>query len=87
MFVHPGQIVEVGKRHAELGRVRLVIDNALGEHRMRLYTETGISTAALQLVVVDTLRNVSKLRGEVVLKATGELANDDKVIENLRKFD
>ena len=34
MFRHPKQIADVVKRHPQLGRVRLVVDNASGQDRM-----------------------------------------------------
>jgi phenylacetate-CoA ligase len=37
--------------------------------------------------VVDTIREVTKLRGEVVVRAPGALPNDGKVIDDVRKYD
>jgi phenylacetate-CoA ligase len=37
--------------------------------------------------VTLSLREVTKLRGEVRLQATGSLPNDGKVIEDLRRHD
>jgi phenylacetate-CoA ligase len=37
--------------------------------------------------IVATIRDVTKLRGEVSFRAPGELPNDGKVIEDLRKVD
>ena len=36
---------------------------------------------------IATIRDVTKLRGEVVLVAPGSLPNDGKVIEDARKYD
>jgi phenylacetate-CoA ligase len=37
--------------------------------------------------VVATIRDVTKLRGEVRAVAPGDLPNDGKVIDDRRKFD
>jgi phenylacetate-CoA ligase len=36
---------------------------------------------------VATIRELTKLRGELALHAPGELANDGKVIDDIRKHD
>jgi phenylacetate-CoA ligase len=36
--------------------------------------------------VIASIREITKLRGEVELVAPGSLPNDDKVIEDLRKY-
>jgi len=42
--------------------------------------------AGLVEAIVATIRDVTKLRGEVELVAPGSLPNDGKVIEDLRKY-
>ena len=37
--------------------------------------------------IAETLRDVTKLRGEVELVAPGSLPNDGKVIEDVRKYE
>ncbi len=87
LFVHPSQVAEVVKRHAEVSRARLVIDNPEGQDRMRLVCETQVQTNALAEALVHSLRDVTKLRGEIEFRGQGELANDGKVIEDLRQYD
>ena len=41
----------------------------------------------LAQTVAQTLRDVTKLRGEVTLAAPGSLPNDGKVIEDARRYD
>jgi phenylacetate-CoA ligase len=36
--------------------------------------------------IADSIRNVTKLRGEVQLLAPGTLPNDGKVIDDVRKY-
>ena len=86
MFVHPGQINDVAKRHAEVKRARLVVDNPEGNDRMTLKCEAAASDV-LKDALLTTLRDVTKLRGEVEFVAAGSLPNDGKVIEDVRKYE
>jgi phenylacetate-CoA ligase len=87
MFVHPSQVAEVVKRHAEVKRARLIVDTADGQDRMTLHCEVAGTPAGLAERIVATLRDVTKLRGEAALRAPGELPNDGKVIEDTRKYE
>ena len=87
MFVHPSQVAEVVKRHPEIRRARVVVDQAEGQDRMTLHCEVETASAGLADAVVATIRELMKLRGEVRLRKPGELANDGKVIEDARKYD
>jgi phenylacetate-CoA ligase len=82
MFVHPHQVAEVLKRHG-LARGRLVVENEAGEDRMTLRVEGAAADVA---PIAATLRDVMKVRGEVLGVAAGSLPNDGKVIEDLRKY-
>ena len=85
MFVHPSQIADVIKRHREIAKARLVVDSVDGQDRMTLRCDAapGANVAA----IVESIRDVTKLRGEVELVAAGSLPNDGKVIEDIRKYD
>jgi len=87
MFVHPSQVAEVVKRHAEVKRARLIVDTADGQDRMTLHCEVAGTPAGLAERIVATLRDVTKLRGEAALRSPGELPNDGKVIEDARKYE
>ncbi len=85
-FVHPHQVAEVLHRHS-LGRARLVIQNEAGEDRMTLHVERGgAPDASMAQAVESTLREVTKLRGEVRFVEKGGLPNDGKVIEDARVY-
>ncbi len=84
MFVHPSQVAEVLKRHPELQRARLVIEGEMANDRMTLRAEATSVPEGLAQAVAQTLRDVTKLRGEVSLLAPSSLPNDGKVIEDLR---
>jgi phenylacetate-CoA ligase len=85
MFVHPSQVAEIVRRHPEIGRARLVVEGEMADDRMTLRAETASEGGqALAERVAATIRDVTKLRGTVVLVAPGSLPNDGKVIEDLR---
>jgi len=86
MFVHPSQIAEVVKRHAEITKARLVVDNPGGTDRMRLHCEVAAASDALKAAIEASLREITKLRGEVAFRKPGELPNDGKVIEDAKKY-
>jgi phenylacetate-CoA ligase len=88
MFVHPSQVAAVLARHPELGRGRLVVDRADDRDSMTLHAELkGAAPDGLADAVAESLRDVCKLRGEVDLVAEGSLANDGKVIDDIRTFE
>jgi phenylacetate-CoA ligase len=86
MFVHPGQIDQIMKRHPELLRVRLVVSGNIGEERMTLYCEAQSSPDGLAARVAESIRDITKLRGEALLTMPGSLPNDGKVIEDARSY-
>jgi len=87
MFVHPEQVAAVVARHAPIGKARLVVDNASGQDRMTLHCEVAGASEALSAAVVASMREITKLRGEVSFCADGTLPNDGKVIEDTRKYE
>ena len=90
MFVHPEQLAELARRHPEIQRLRLVVDNPGGQDRMVLHcaiaggSEAG--SAALATAIVASLRDLTKLRGEVAFCAPDSLPKDGKVIEDSRTY-
>ncbi|HJU30478.1 MAG TPA: AMP-binding protein [Hyphomicrobiaceae bacterium] len=86
MFVHPEQVAEVAKRHAGVGRVRLVVGRAGEQDVMTLRAETAGTDAGLKAKLAETLQAVTKLKGEVELVAPGSLPNDGKVIADERTY-
>ena len=90
MFVHPSQVAEVLRRHPEALRGRLVIEGEMANDRMTLQVEaTGSpahTNAGLTTALANSIRDVTKLRGDVVLLAPGSLPNDGKVIDDARSY-
>jgi phenylacetate-CoA ligase len=86
MFVTPKQVNEVVRRHPEVLKARLVVEGETGNDRMTLKCEVRERPAGLAEAIVATIREVTKLRGEVELVAPASLPNDGKVIEDARKY-
>ena len=92
MFVHASQVAEVIKRHPEIARARLVVEGEMANDRMTLHTELRAELAqaaapeGLTERVAQSLRDITKLRGEVAWKQPGQLPNDGKVIEDARSY-
>jgi phenylacetate-CoA ligase len=84
MFVRPEQIAEIGRRHPELGRLRLVVQRDNEQDVMVLKCESASRGDSLRDAVAGTLRSVTKLNGTVELTAPGSLPNDGKVIADER---
>ena len=87
LFVHPAQVAAVIARHPEIGKARLVVDNAEGADRMTLNVEVPDNRSSSADAIVASIRDITKLRGDVVFRAPGELPNDGKVIDDVRKYD
>ncbi|MEY2631370.1 MAG: hypothetical protein RIR00_24 [Pseudomonadota bacterium] len=87
MFVHPEQVAAIARRHPDLGKVRLVVDNPGGQDRMVLHCEVASGGVALHDEVIASIRDVTKLRGDVHFCTPASLPNDGKVIEDSRRYD
>ena len=87
MFVHPSQVAQVLKRHPELLRARLVVEGEMANDRMTLHVEAATAPEGLAQAVTHSVRELTKLRCEVLLAAPGSLPNDGKVIEDARRYD
>ena len=59
----------------------------MANDRMSLHVEVGAVPEGLAARIADSIREVTKLRGEVLLSAPGSLPNDGKVIEDARKLE
>ncbi|RLA15437.1 MAG: phenylacetate--CoA ligase family protein, partial [Gammaproteobacteria bacterium] len=84
---HPEQVDKVIKRHPEISRARLVIDWIDQADAITLQCETTSEDESLISAVVESIRDICKLRGEVELLAAGNLPNDGKVIDDIREYD
>ncbi len=85
MFVHPSQVAEIARRHAPLGRIRLVVEGEMADDRMTLHVEAEGAPEGLVERMAQSIRDITKLRGEVALVPPGSLPNDGKVIDDRRR--
>ena len=54
---------------------------------MTLHVEMPDNRSTIAEAIVASIREVTKLRGVVSFHAPGQLANDGKVIDDIRKYD
>ena len=87
MFVHPSQVAEVVRRHAEILRARLVVTSTDNQDAMTLICESEAGGPGISDAVAATVRDVCKLRGTIEIVAPDSLANDGKVIEDARTYE
>ena len=88
MFVHPSLVAQILRRHDAIRSARLVVRRENDADEMTLRCETAsIGDEALARAVVESIREVCKLRGSVELVPVGTLPNDGKVIEDTRKLE
>jgi phenylacetate-CoA ligase len=86
MFVDPRQIAEVVRHHPGIARARLVVTRTGEMDAMALQVETAAGASLDEKAVGATLREVTKLAGEIVRAETGTLPNDGKVIADERDY-
>ncbi len=86
MFVDPRQIAAVVARHSDIGRARLVITREDERDAMALIVEPSGGSAPDLAGVAASLREVTRLGGEVRLAEPGSLPNDGKVISDERDY-
>jgi phenylacetate-CoA ligase len=87
MFVTPKQLGEIVRRHPEIVKARLVVAGATGNDSMTLRCEVRNQGAGLKDALVASIRDVTKLRGDIEFVPAGNLPNDGKVIDDTRKYD
>ena len=86
MFVHPSQVHEVTRRHPEIVKARLVVSGSMAQDVMTLHCEVADPASASAAAIVASIRDLTKLRGEVRFAAIGSLPGDGKVIDDVRDY-
>ena len=87
MFVHANQVGEIGKRHPELGKLRLIAARHDDKDVMILRAESSVCSDEFVAAVGQSLKEITKITGSVELVAAGELPNDGLVIADERDYD
>jgi phenylacetate-CoA ligase len=90
MFVHPSQVHEVTRRHPQIVKARLVVSGSMAQDVMTLHCEVadpaGANASTTAAAIVESIRELTKLRGEVRFDAIGSLPSDGKVIDDIRDY-
>ena len=86
MFVHPGQVNEVLKRFPSVGKGRLVVTGEMANDQMTLQVECNVLDDTTQQAIETAVRDITKLRAQVLRVHPGSLPNDGKVIEDARSY-
>ena len=86
MFVHPSQVNQIMQRHPEILKARLVVTGQMANDVMTLHCEVAQPAGAALDAIVDSIRDLTKLRGDVCFVARGSLPNDGKVIDDARDY-
>lgn len=87
MFVHPSQVLEVVKRHPEIRKARLVVSGQTANEVLTLACEVDDLGLNTQGAVTETLRDITKLRGQVQFVCCGSLPHDGIIIEDTRTYE
>ncbi len=84
MFVRPEQVAALVARHGEISKARVIASRAAEQDVMTVQIESAQGDAdAYAQSVVDLL----KLKGQIVVVAPGSLPRDGLVIEDQRSYD
>ncbi|MCC6867824.1 MAG: AMP-binding protein [Burkholderiales bacterium] len=86
MFVHPAQVAAIVERHPQIRRARLIVGSEGGLDRMSLHVELGADEGIDVAAISTTIREITKLRGDVVVRAPGDLPADGKAIDDIREY-
>lgn len=90
MFIHPSQVQEVAAAFPEIERVRVRVDRE-GSRDLMLFdvelTEGMAGSDVLKSKIEEKIREVLKLRGDVMFVRKGTISEDAKVIEDIRKWE
>ncbi|MDI6027290.1 AMP-binding protein [Corticibacterium sp. UT-5YL-CI-8] len=84
MFIDPKQIAEIVKRHPEIAKARLVVRRDGERDVMALHVEPA--NEIVPEAVSASLRDITKLGGDIVIAGKGSLPNDGKVIADERDY-
>jgi len=81
-------LADIARRHPMIRKARLVVSGKMANDEMTLHCEVDQPETSLAEIdaIIATIRDVTKLRGNVKLQAIGSLPNDGKVIEDARSY-
>ena len=86
MFVHASQVADIARRFPQVHKARLVVSGEMANDQMCLKVEATEIDDTLRELIAAAVRDVTKLRSDVMLVPPGSLPNDGKVIEDARSY-
>jgi len=86
MFVDPKHVAEIVARHAGIAKARLVVTREGARDAMALHVEPQAGAAPDEAAIAASLREITKLGGNVLFAAPGSLPNDGKIIADERDY-
>jgi len=86
MFVDPKQVADIVRRHPEIAKARLVVGRDGERDTMVLHVEPANGRTAEKNALEASLRDVTKLGGDVQIAMPGSLPNDGKIIADERDY-
>ncbi len=90
MFIHPGQVKELLNKFEYLVKGKIVITRENDYDIMTFYCELAKDippTETFKEKILGAIRDIFKLKGEVDFVEPGFIKDDDKLIEDKRKWD
>jgi phenylacetate-CoA ligase len=89
MFVHPRQADEIAARYPTVARWQAVVTREGHQDELAFHVELvpGASAEPVVTGIVDAIREVMKLRGEVRIVPPGTIASAAKKIDDRRKWE
>ncbi len=84
MFVRPEQVAAFVARHPEVAKARVIASRVGEADEMTVQVETNAENIA---EMENSIREILKLRGKVVLNSLGTLPNDGIVIDDQRSYE
>jgi len=90
MFVHPEQVGQIEGKVPGVETLQLVITRVGHEDQMTIQAVLGRDTSptdALRTRIVETAREVTRIRGEVVFVNAADLSGKEKKIVDNRKWE
>lgn len=89
MFVHPGLVTAIAKRFSSIQKYRLVLSGKLGEDVMTLRCAVQADAENLETLkqdIVEVMRDITRLRGEVSFVSSELIPDDGRLIEDARDY-
>jgi phenylacetate-CoA ligase len=89
MFVHPEQVAQAEKKIAEVVALQVVVDREGHDDVMTIQAVPAADSSPsddLAARIVETLRELTRLRGRVAFVREADLEKDKKIVDK-RKWD